>query len=261
MPQRKFTIALIKPSHYDADGYVIQWRRSTIPSNSLASVYGLLAECAEARVFGPDVDIEMEIYDECNTIVDISAISKRILPDQGMVALVGVQSNQFPRALDIGREFRKRAVTVAVGGFHVSGCIAMLPELPPDLREAQALGMILFAGEGEGRLASLLQDIDAGAAKPVYNYLNDMPDMAAAAIPVLPRPVVSRVAGHYTSFDAGRGCPFQCSFCTIINVQGRKSRYRTPDDVEAIVRSNAAQGVTRFFVTADNFARNRNWER
>ena len=43
-------------------------------------------------------------------------------------------------------------------------------------------------------------------------------------------------------------------------MQGRKSRYRTPDDVEAIVRANAAQGITRFFVTDDNFARNRNWE-
>ena len=67
MAKRRFTIVLIKPSHYDDDGYVIQWRRSTIPSNSLASVYGLLAECAEARVLGPDVDIEFEIYDECNT--------------------------------------------------------------------------------------------------------------------------------------------------------------------------------------------------
>ena len=72
--------------------------------------------------------------------------------------------------------------------------------------------------------------------------------------------MVTRIAGHYASFDAGRGCPFQCSFCTIINVQGRKSRYRTPDDVEAIVRANAAQGITRFFVTDDNFARNKNWE-
>ena len=257
---RRFTIVLIKPSHYDDDGYVIQWRRSTIPSNSLASVYGLLAQCAEERVLGEGVDIEIETFDECNTIIDIPGISKRILSDRGFVALVGVQSNQFPRALDIGRQFRKRGVTVAVGGFHVSGCIAMLPELPPDLREAQALGIILFAGESEGRLAGLMRDIDAGAAKPVYNYLNDMPDMAAAALPVLPRPVVTRVAGHYASFDAGRGCPFQCSFCTIINVQGRKSRYRTADDVEAIVRANAAQGVTRFFVTDDNFARNRNWE-
>jgi radical SAM superfamily enzyme YgiQ (UPF0313 family) len=261
MSGRKFLIVLIKPSHYDDDGYVIQWRRSTIPSNSLASVYGLLAQCADERVLGPDVDIEIDIYDECNTIIDIPGISKRIkAAGGGFVALVGVQSNQFPRALDIGRQFRARGMAVAVGGFHVSGCLAMLPELPPDLKEAQALGMILYAGEGEGRLEGLLRDIDAGEAKPAYNYLNDMPDMASAAIPVLPRSVVTRVAGHYTSFDAGRGCPFQCSFCTIINVQGRKSRYRTADDVEAIVRANAAQDVTRFFVTDDNFARNRNWE-
>jgi radical SAM superfamily enzyme YgiQ (UPF0313 family) len=37
------------------------------------------------------------------------------------------------------------------------------------------------------------------------------------------------VIGHTTSFDAGRGCPFQCSFCTIINVQGHKSRRRSAD--------------------------------
>ena len=63
-----------------------------------------------------------------------------------------------------------------------------------------------------------------------------------------------------SSFDAGRGCPFQCSFCTIINVQGRKSRRRPADDVERIVRANAAQGITRFFITDDNFARNKDWE-
>ena len=63
-----------------------------------------------------------------------------------------------------------------------------------------------------------------------------------------------------TSFDASRGCPFQCSFCTIINVQGRKSRHRSADDIEAIVRENHAQGIRSFFITDDNFARNRNWE-
>ena len=68
------------------------------------------------------------------------------------------------------------------------------------------------------------------------------------------------MAGAYTSFDAGRGCPFQCSFCTIINVQGRKSRHRTPDDVEAIIRTNAAQNINRFFITDDDFARNKDWE-
>ena len=63
-----------------------------------------------------------------------------------------------------------------------------------------------------------------------------------------------------TSFDAGRGCPYQCSFCTIINVQGRKSRFRTADDVEHLVRLNWAQGIHKFFITDDNFARNKEWE-
>ena len=66
---------------------------------------------------------------------------------------------------------------MVIGGFHVSGCLSMLPELPPDLKEAQSLGVTLYAGEGEGRMADFLRDIDAGRAKPVYNYLNDMPSM------------------------------------------------------------------------------------
>jgi len=259
--RRTFKVVLIKPSHYDADGYVIQWWRSTIPSNSLASVYGLLAACAEDRVLGPDVDLEIDAYDECNTIIDVRGTIGAIrAAGAGFVALVGVQSNQFPRALDLGRQFRAAGLPVVIGGFHVSGCISMLPEMQLDLKTALDLGITLFAGEGEGRMAALLRDLQAGTTKPIYNYLGDLPDMAAAALPILPRRIVTRVAGHYASFDAGRGCPFQCSFCTIINVQGRKSRHRTADDVEDIVRANAAQGVTRFFVTDDNFARNKNWE-
>src|SRR5438874_11137615 len=65
MVRRKFKIVLIKPSHYDNDGYVIQWWRSGIPSNSLASVHGLLKECAETKVLGADVDIDIEASDEC----------------------------------------------------------------------------------------------------------------------------------------------------------------------------------------------------
>ena len=261
MPQKTFRIVLIKPSHYDDDGYVIQWWRSTIPSNSLASVHGLLSDCAANQILGPDVDIVIDAADECNTIVDV----KRIVADlkaagQGFVGMVGVQSNQFPRALDLARQFRQAGLPVVIGGFHVSGCISMLPELPDDLKQALDLGVVLYAGEGENRLASLLRDIMEGRPQPIYNHLKDMPDMSAAGLPLLPRQVVTRVVGHYCSFDAGRGCPFQCSFCTIINVQGRKSRFRSADDVEAIVRANAAQNVTRFFVTDDNFARNKNWE-
>jgi radical SAM superfamily enzyme YgiQ (UPF0313 family) len=261
MGKRRFKVVLIVPSHYDDDGYVIQWLRSMIPSNSLASVYGLLAECADAKVLGPDVDIEVEPHDEMNSVIKVNRIIRNIrAAGGGFVGLVGVQSNQFPRALDLGRRFRAAGIPVVMGGFHVSGCLSMLQELPPDLQQALDLGITLFAGEGEGRMAGLLRDIDGGTLRPIYDYLSDMPDLEAATVPILPARAVARVLGKYASFDAGRGCPFQCSFCTIINVQGRKSRYRTADDVEAIVRAHAQQKITRFFITDDNFARNRNWE-
>ena len=77
---------------------------------------------------------------------------------------------------------------------------------------------------------------------------------------MLPRERVNRTIGMIASFDAGRGCPFLCSFCTIINVQGRKSRYRTADDIETLVRANHANGIRYYFITDDNLARNRNWE-
>ena len=71
-----------------------------IPSNSLASVYGLVAECARERVLGADVNIEIETYDEWNTVINVCAVAKRIrAAGCGMVGLVGVQSNQFPRRL------------------------------------------------------------------------------------------------------------------------------------------------------------------
>ena len=66
-PQRRFQLVLIKPSHYDDDGYVIQWFRSVMPSNSLAALYGLAIDAAERRVLGPDVSIDVTPIDETNT--------------------------------------------------------------------------------------------------------------------------------------------------------------------------------------------------
>ena len=104
-----------------------------------------------------------------------SAISAPAAPASS--AWSACSPTSIPRALDLARRFRAAGITVVIGGFHVSGCISMLPELPADLKEALALGITLFAGEGEGRMAALLRDIDAGTLKPIYNYLADMPDM------------------------------------------------------------------------------------
>jgi len=53
IPKRRFQLILIKPSHYDDDGYVIRWWRAMIPSNSLAAMYGIAADSAEREALSP----------------------------------------------------------------------------------------------------------------------------------------------------------------------------------------------------------------
>jgi radical SAM superfamily enzyme YgiQ (UPF0313 family) len=260
--KRRFQLILLKPSHYHDDGYVIRWWRAMIPSNSLAAVYGLAIDSAQRQVLGPDVEFDIDVIDEPNTRVNIPKLIRRFRKhgNFGLLALVGVQSNQYPRALDIARPFRAAGVAVAMGGFHVSGCLSMLDGTAIDLDLAREIGISLFAGEAEDRFDDFIRDAAAGRLRPVYNYMKDLPGINGTPGPFLPHEFVRRTVGNNTSFDAGRGCPFQCSFCTIINVQGRKSRHRTPDDVEKIIRDNWAQKIRRFFITDDNFARNKDWE-
>jgi radical SAM superfamily enzyme YgiQ (UPF0313 family) len=259
--KHRFCLVLVKPSHYDDDGYVIQWFRSAIPANSLACLYGLAKECADNKTLGENVKLEIHAFDETNTVIRPDRIARLIEEaGDGMVMLVGVQSNQFPRALDIARPLRKKNIKVAIGGFHVSGTTAMLKERDPGVQKALDMGVTVFAGEAEGRLHQVLKDAFYDDMRPVYNFMDDLPNIEGVATPVLPAERVHLTAGATTSFDAGRGCPFACSFCTIINVQGRKSRRRSPDDIERIVRANVAQGLHSFFITDDNFARNKDWE-
>jgi radical SAM superfamily enzyme len=258
----RFQLILIKPSHYDDDGYVIRWWRAMIPSNSLAAIYAIAADCAERQVLGAHVAIDIVAIDETNTRVDMPALLARIRRHRnfGMVGLIGVQSNQYPRALDIARPFREAGIPVVIGGFHVSGCLSMLDGGAVDLDACRDLGIALFAGEAEGRLEQVLCDAAAGRLAPKYNFIKDLPGLQGTPVPFLPKRYLRRTLGLSTTFDAGRGCPYQCSFCTIINVQGRKSRYRSADDVEHLVRLNWATGIHKFFITDDNFARNKEWE-
>lgn len=260
--RRRFEIILIRPSHYDDDGYVIQWWRSLMPSNSLAVMNGLAVDAAERGVLGPDVDIHVTSIDEANTRIRPAALIERIRSAGagGFLGLVGVQSNQFPRALDIARPFREAGLPVVIGGFHVSGSLSMLPGVDASLQRALSMGITLYAGESEGRIDEIIVGAANGTLKPIYNYLDQLPGLDGGPVPHLPAGTAKRTIGATLSFDAGRGCPFQCSFCTIINVQGRKSRRRTCDDIDQLIRRGLAEGIDRYFITDDNFSRNKDWE-
>ena len=254
-------IYLVKPTRYDDDGYPLQWRRSIVPANSLACVTALVKDSLDRGVLG-DTPHRLTVIDEIHTRVRPEHIAREAAAAKAtaIVFLVGVQTNQYPRSLDLARRFRAAGVQVCIGGFHVSGCVAMLQDMPPELQDAQALGVSFFAGEAEDRrMDEVLIDALGGTLKPIYDHVKDTPNLAGEPTPKLDPDLIAKTLFQTTSFDLGRGCPFECSFCTIINVQGRKSRFRTVEDLEKIIRDNAAHGISHFFVTDDNFARNKNW--
>ena len=87
-----FQLVLIKPTHYDDDGYPITWLRSHIPSNTLAALYGLAEDCRKRQVLGPDVDIVARPIDETNSRIRADRIVADIKRSGGraLICLVGV---------------------------------------------------------------------------------------------------------------------------------------------------------------------------
>jgi radical SAM superfamily enzyme YgiQ (UPF0313 family) len=177
------------------------------------------------------------------------------------VCLVGVQTNQYPRAVDLARAFRAAGVDVILGGFHVSGTIALFHAPTSDIQEILDLGVTVVTGEVEVEWEHLLRDVLLGELKPLYNFLEPTPDLSTPPIPMIHKKYLRRFAHQqFGTIDCGRGCPFSCSFCSIINVQGRKMRMRDPEAIAQAIKENYRQSrITFYFFTDDNFARNKKW--
>src|SRR5262245_2436980 len=105
---------MIKPTHYDEAGYPIQWFKSAIPCNTLACMNGLAEDARQRKVLGLDVEIVLDTYDETNRRVRPDRIVRTIRKAGGraLIGIVGVQSNQFPRAVDLARQFRAAGLPV-----------------------------------------------------------------------------------------------------------------------------------------------------
>lgn len=249
-------VILVKPSKYDDDGYVIHHVRGVLPSNTLNALNGLIRETA--RQMGVVIDVHL-IDETVQLVVPERVMRKWSVPGvPTLVALVGVQTNQFPRAADLARRFHKLGAMVVMGGFHISGSLALLG-MTPELQELREQGISLFAGEAEGRLEELLTDALKGKLKSVY-WMGDLPDLSKEwAAPLVDESVSQRFVIPYAgTMDTSRGCVFKCSFCTIIHVQGNFMRHRSPELIEKHVREHYPR-ITHYFFTDDNMARNPRW--
>ncbi|MDR0390616.1 MAG: radical SAM protein [Planctomycetaceae bacterium] len=259
---KKLDIVYVVPSRYDDDGYVQRWTWGVVPSNSLAVIKSLTRDMIDKKAL-PDLDILLESYDDNIQKIPFDKIARRNLDPETkvVVGIVGVQSNQFPRASDIAMRFRKLGVDVMIGGFHVTGVIALFDKLTPELQLLTDNGVALIAGEAEtpGTLEKIFTDAIDNNLQQVYR-LPKAPDLTNAPLPKADPQYIDHFGARWATIDSSRGCPFGCTFCTVINIQGRKMRCRSSEAVIETVKQNCDNGIPNFFFTDDNFARSAHWE-
>ena len=180
----------------------------------------------------------------------------------GLVALVGVQSNQYPRALDIARPFRDAGIPVAMGGFHVSGCLAMLDGQAVELDACRELGIVDVRGRGRGPARAVLAGRGrrpAGAALQFHE--RPARRWRARRCRSCRSSYVARTLGHEhqlrrrprLSRTSARSAP--SSTCRAASRASAR-----PTTSSSWCASTGRTGINKFFITDDNFARNKEWE-
>jgi radical SAM superfamily enzyme YgiQ (UPF0313 family) len=158
---------------------------------------------------------EVEVIDENLGPVDIQALPR---PD-----LVGITAftSQATRAYDLAAVFRAMGVPVVMGGIHATMCLA----------EALGHADAVVTHEAESVWPQVLADMQAGALRRVYaGGLVSMVEIPAARHDLL----TGRY--HFGSIQATRGCPLNCSFCSVTAFNGGQFRHRPIENVIAELR-------------------------
>ena len=267
--RRTLRIYFIKPSKYDSDGTLLRYRWGVIPSNTLIVLGGLNAGFAQTR---PEVSIQTVLWDEvvdgALTSAMIESIQERGARDgvEVLIGLAGVQSNQYPRARDIGLQFKKLGLPVIMGGFHISSHA-------PSREFLMSAGITVVIGEAETTWPTLLEDHLGSRLRSSYQVADGVraktgtgditvPLIEAAHLPAVDERYVKRFFNPtFSTIDTSRGCPFVCSYCSVKNVMGRSMRARDPARVVEWLRdAYDRHGVNNFLVVDDDFFRSPSWE-
>lgn len=185
---------------------------------------GLLALAALTPVPAWDITI----LDENVRVPDYTALPR---PD-----LVGVTAftSQANRAYQIAADFRGRGVPVAMGGIHATMC----PE------EASARVDAVVTGEAEPIWGQVLDDVQRGTLQP--RYAGNWADMDT-----IPRARHELLSDGYAfgSIQTTRGCPLNCSFCSVTAFNGQRYRQRP---IAAVVRELATIRERLVLIVDDN---------
>jgi radical SAM superfamily enzyme YgiQ (UPF0313 family) len=179
--------------------------------------------------------------------VEVEAVDDRVdeIDYDAPRDLVGISMKTWTaqRAYQIAAEFRKRGVPVVVGGFH--------PSLIPD--EAAQHADCVVVGEAEGVWGQVVEDARAGRMRPRYDAERGAPFVN---VPTDRTPLEGKGYLPVTLVEVTRGCPFDCSYCSVTTLFGGKFRHRT---VEEVVQEVESTGCGTYIFTDDNIVGDRSY--
>ncbi|OWY69531.1 B12-binding domain-containing radical SAM protein [cyanobacterium TDX16] len=205
-------------------------RKVAMPPLGLITVAAILPQEWEFRLVDRSVRSETKADWEWADLVIIS----------GMIV-------QKPDMLHLIREAKRHGKLVAVGGPYVTS----VPEA------AKAAGAdFLVLDEGEITLPMLVEALARGETSGTIRSNGEKPDVTTTPVPRYDLLDLSAYADMSVQFS--RGCPFQCEFCDIIVLYGRKPRTKSPQQLLAELQTLYDLGWRRsIFMVDDNFIGNK----
>ena len=235
---KNLRVVILKPSKYGLSGSVERFRWGFIPN---ATVQYMLSMTPEQI---GDCLLEKYAIDEY-VQTDLEYLKLLQGDKLTLLALVGTQSHQFQRALDIAAYAYKNGVHCVIGGPHPMTC---------DTKVLQNRGISFALAEAEMVWPTILRDAIRGELQPIYGQEQRWQQTLEPPVLIPPSPrdlkrSVTRLLGVYPA----RGCPFTCNFCSVIKIAGRKIRSQPIETTLETLRRAIAAGVKSIFFTSDNF--------
>lgn len=236
----KLRVVVVKPSKYGLDGYVQRFRWGFMPNSTVPYIKSMTPRTLRGTpVDGHSLD------EYVHTDLKYLPLLENEPGCTTLLALVGVQSHQMHRALDLAAHARKNGCLVVIGGPHPMTC---------DTSMLQGRGVSFALAEAELVWPTILDDALSGELQPVYGEHQRWQQKLEAPVLVPPsredlRRYVTPMLGLYPA----RGCPFVCNYCSVIKIAGRAVRSQSIATTIASLKAARAAGVRMIMFTSDNF--------
>jgi hypothetical protein len=234
-------VVILKPSKYGSDGCLERFRRGFMPNSTVP----YLGSMTPDRV--GDVPCDVHTIDEyVQTDCDYLSLLHASPGTRTLLALAGVQSHQFHRALDLAAYAREHGVRhCVIGGPHPMTC---------DTSMLEGRGVSFSLSEAEVVWPAILEDSLAGELRPVYGaHQRWEQDLDPPSLKPPSKRDLRRYAVPLLGVYPARGCPYNCQFCSVIKIAGRRVRSQPIETTLASLRAAKAAGVKMIMFCTDNF--------